>query len=171
MCLVTKRIFPYKADSEITVYKVFIRHGDRHLYTPFQDKVYCLDKPVSNGGFDKPVVLKDSLFPILSRDDYYDDTLRRIVSKGYMHAYTFRFSAEDMAEYLARKNYVQYFNYGISGMDFSFPVVYECRIPKSSLYFVSHNGMEICSKRIELVGEIYSCEETVYDYAAPKWQK
>lgn len=161
MCLVTRRIFPYKMDSEITVYKVFIRHGDRHLYTPFMDKVYY---------FDKPVVLKDSLFPILSREDAYD-TLKRIVTKGYMHAYVFRQSAENMAEYLARRNYVQYFNYGISGMDFFFPVVYECRIPKSSLYFVSHNGTEICSKRIKLVGEIYSCEKTVYDYAAPKWQK
>ena len=116
-------ICPIKAKKDIVVYKVFEQFTPNVLLTPFRKTIMRLgevyEDPKKSNIIRKLGTLRLTIFAVRS---------------GFFHSYVAHPSLQilyDMAD-KSRKNYV----------------VVRCIIPKGTLYYKSHDGIEICAKKI-----------------------
>ena len=139
MCLTTNQNRPRIAITDITVYKVLDDAGR----APYRSH-YKYYRGMTQQDQENEVIYECS------------DSISREIHGGYLHAYTTKNDAEDLA---------QHFNDGRFRYDFDWMMerhffVAEMKIPAGTPYYVSYDGRQICSKALA-----WDCEQKKHRFS------
>lgn len=126
MCLYTKQKEPLIAKEPIKAFKILIRDSENKLLSPYRD--YDYTECVNSHCTIIDAIPKAEYNPIY----YLGDS--RVVNRG-LHLYINKIKAIDLA-------------IGLDG------VLFECRIPVDSYYFLSEDETEICANQFQFIKEI-----------------
>ena len=128
MCLITNKKFPKVALKKIKAYKILIGVDD-YLYSPFRFK---MTKPCGRIVAESKRITSDK--KIFSSEC-------GAVGEGYVFAYANTIDARLVALKM--------------GLHSKYSVhVFECEIPKGTLFFVGADNIQICAKKMDIIKEI-----------------
>lgn len=129
MCLITNKKFPNVALKKIKAYKILIG-ADGHLYSPFRFK---MTEPCGRIVAESKRITSDK--KIFSFEC-------GAVGEGYVFAYANIIDARLFA-----------LKMGLNADEYSVHL-FECEIPKGTLFFVDDNNIQICAKKMDIIKEI-----------------
>lgn len=127
MCLVTNRETPLIAHTNLIVYKVLDENGCAPYWSEYQYYRGKVNRDEKN-----EEILKE------------DNKPRYCVFGGFLHAYTFKDQAENLARYF-NERYYRYDRDWLEERKFS---AVEMIVPAGTEYYLSYDGQQICSKAL-----------------------
>ncbi len=127
MCLIAKRETPLVAKTNLIVYKVLDENGRAPYWSEYQYYRGKVNRDEKN-----EEILKE------------EDESRYCVFGGFLHAYTFKEKAEELA-YNFNKRYFRYDRDWLEERKF---LAVEMIVPAGTEYYLSFDGLQICSKAL-----------------------